>query len=987
MSGETWDEEHLAELPAQALLELLGYTFVPAEVLFADREERLADAVLTRRAVAAVKRLNPWITDENASKAVRQVSHVQAPGLIEANEQAHTALVYGVTVEQDLGDGKRGQPVRLIDFAEVERNEFLVTRQFRVKAQRDVVADLVVFVNGFPLGIIEFKSPTAKDPAAKAVAQLLRYQELSDDHRGLGAPRLFHAAQMLVAAWGGGAVYGTVGTPQRHWAEWKVPHPLTIDRVEALYGEKARGQEVLLAGIFQKANLLDLVRNFVVFEVENGRTVKKVARYQQFVAVDLAMRRIVDNAGPDRGGVVWHTQGSGKSLTMVFLAVKLRRLRAAENPTIVVVTDRRDLDIQISETFRRCGFPDPIRAESVEHLRALLSGPTGRTVMTTVQKFQESSGGQHPVLNTASNVFVMVDEAHRTQYRALAGNMRRALPNACFLGFTGTPIDKKDRSVLRTFGPYIHRYTIEQAVADGATVPIFYEMRDSRDRVEGEPLDRIFDRVFRDRTKEEQDAIKARYGTVEAIASAPQRIARICEDLVEHFEKHIRPGGFKAQVVACTREAAVLYKETLDRLGAPDSAVIISGSQGDTDRLARWTRSPNEQKRLIDDFKKRDHPLSILIVCDMLLTGFDAPIEQVMYLDAPLREHTLLQAIARVNRTAEGKGYGLVVDYWGVADHLEEALAIFAKEDVEGALRPRADEFPRLQVRHRAVMRYFEGVDRNDAEACLRVVEPEDVRAEFEAAFRRFGQSLDVLLPEPPALGYLPDLKWLAKLREMARNRFRDDELDLSGCREKVRKLIEDYVRSDGVDQILKPVSILAPEFEEEIAKLGSDDAKASEMEHAIRHEINVRVGTNPAFYESLSARLKKIIEDRRAKRIDAAEQLRLLQGVMQEMRAVRQSAEAIGLDEDGFALYELLGRAAGAKEDDGPDAGRRDAAREVLAAIRPLAVVDWTRKEDVQRRMRQEIKTLLQARGWPRDAVQPLAGQILDLARRRLGA
>ncbi len=685
MAGTEWDELRLSEEPADELLRRLGYTYLAPEAIDDDRE-RVADAVLTRRAVAAVKKLNPWISDVNARRAVRELSHINAPGLLEANERAYTLLVYGASVEQDRGGGKQGQTVRFLDFTEPLANDLAFTRQFRVKGgKRHVVADVAVFANGIPLAVIECKSPTMRDPLEAGVKQLLRYQELGDEYRGLGAPRLFHTAQLLIAACGERALCATVGSSRRHFSEWKVPHPLTVDRLEALLGRSAKGQDTLLAGTLAPRNLLDLVQNFIVFETESGVTVKKLARYQQYIAVDLAMQKVATEEGARRGGVIWHTQGSGKSLTMVFLAVKLRRFDAAENPTIVVVTDRRDLDHQIARTFERCGFPNPSPAPSIhdrldnagnvveQGLRSLLRGPTGKTVMTTIQKFQEASDHKHPVLNRAPNIFVMVDEAHRSQYQELAANMRRALPHACFFGFTGTPIEKNDRNTPRTFGGTIHRYTIEQAVADGATVPILYEMRASRDRVEGEPLDRVFERVFRDHSDKEREAIKSKYATLEAIAAAPQRITRICEDLIEHFETTIAPNGFKAQVVACNREVAVLYKETLDRLGAPDSALIMSSANNDPERIARWHRTPTQQRQYIDDFKKLGHPLKILVVCDMLLTGFDAPIEQVMYLDSPLREHTLLQAIARVNRTADGKDYGLIVDYWGVAEQLEDA--------------------------------------------------------------------------------------------------------------------------------------------------------------------------------------------------------------------------------------------------------------------------------------------------------------------------
>lgn len=992
-----WDEVHLAEEPADALLRDLGYTFVSAEELDAERES-IAEPVLIARLEAALRRLNPWISDDNVKKAVRHITHASASGLIEANERVYTALVHNISLEQDLGKGKRGQTVRFIDFDDPWKNGFIFTRQYRVRGRKQIIVpDIVVFVNGIPLVVVECKSPTINDPIDQATEQIFRYQEADDRFRGLGAPRLFHAAQILIATCGQGAKYGTVGTPARNWSEWKVPYPLTLDQLRAALGRIPTPQDVLLWGLLNKPTLLDLIQNFIVFEVEGARTHKKVARYPQFIAVNKAIDRIRRARRPElRGGVVWHTQGSGKSLSMVFLAVKLRRLGIAANPTILVVTDRKDLDNQITGTFRRCGFPNPVQAKSVRHLRELLRRGAGQTVMTTVQKFQEAATGKRPVLNSAGNVFVMVDEAHRTQYRSLAANMRRALPNACFLGFTGTPIDKRDRSTLQVFGDYIHKYTIEQAVQDGATVPIFYEMRQPAERLEGESLDAVFERIFKDRSDEEREVIKQRYATPEAIAGAHRRVETICLDLIEHFEKFIHPNGFKAQVVACSRDVAVTYKETLDRLGAPESALIMSSMHNDPERLAKWRTTKDEQRKLIARFKDPNDPLAILVVCDMLLTGFDAPVEQVMYLDAPLREHTLLQAIARVNRTAEGKDYGLVVDYWGVALHLEQALSIFSPSDVQGAMRPKTEILPRLESYHRTVMRFFASVARDDVEGILGLLEPEDARAEFELAFRRFAQAMDMMLPDPAALPFMSDLKWLGKVRNAARVRFRDSRFDLAGCRAKVRALIEEHIASGGVEQLLEPVSILAPEFEEEMQKLGSDEARASEMEHAIRHEIHVRLDENPVFYQSLRERLERIIEDRRQARIDAAEQLRLLGDVVRDIKNVHATAQAIGLDETGFAIYELLGTGGGGGggdvENEGEsgdeaivDGGRRDQAAQIIADLQELAVVDWIHKEDVQRRMRRAVKRRLRRSGYPRDQLDALTSQVMDIARARL--
>ena len=683
---------------------------------------------------------------------------------------------------------------------------------------------------------------------------------------------------------------------------------------------------------------------------------------------------------------------------MLWLALKLRRDEAQQQPTVVIVTDRTKLDRQIAGVFTACGFPNPERAESVKDLRRILEHPTGKTVMTTIQKFQETTGPSgpgrrtavHPTLSAATNIFVMVDEAHRTQYRSLAANMRQALPNACFLGFTGTPIDKKDRSTLRTFGSYIDTYTIEQAVQDKATVPIFYESRLPDLQIIGKTLDQVFEHVFADRTEDERAAIKQRFATEQAIAGAPRRIETICLDLIEHFTQFIAPNRFKAQVVATSRDAAVTYKETLDRLNGPESVVVMSAGHNDEARLARWHLSRDEQERAIDRFKDRNDPLSILVVCDMLLTGFDAPVEQVMYLDQPLKEHGLLQAIARVNRPlGDEKTYGLVVDYWGVSAKLQDALAIFSTTDVQGALTPNVDELPRLQSRHAAAMKFFQPVaDTNDLDACVRVLEPEDVRAAFDLAFRRFSQSMDMLLPDQRALAYHADLRWLGKIRGTARARYRDDRLDLSGCGEKVRKLIADAVVADGIEILVKEVQLFSQEFDEKVEALATDDAKASEMEHAIRHEINVRVEENPVFYQSLRARLEEIIEQRRQERLDAVEQLKLLNDLRNDLKGEQSQAEEMELDARGFAIYGLLEKQRPRRVKDRTatyDAANRDLASLLDEAVTPFTdLVDWEQKDDVQRQMRSRIKRQLRAGGIEDGAVESFATDIVDLAKVR---
>ena len=1000
-AGRGWNEMNLSEDPAVELLQKLGFTYVKPEVLEAERDT-LKEAVLVGRLVKALRHLNPWLSEDNARKVTRTLSGLQLASLIEASENAHTLLTYGIGVEQG---GEPSRDVRFFDFENPTNNELVVTRQYTVKgAKKHIRPDVVLLINGIPIAIVECKSPTLGEGwKLEAIDQFSRYQELEDKYRELGAPKLFETMQVVVATCGEAAVYGTVTTPHRFYAEWKTSWPMEKDALRALLGRESKPQDVALAGLLAPKNLLDLIRNFVVFERDaaTGRTIRKLCRYQQFAAVNKAIDRAAKaKQPPDRGGVVWHTQGSGKSLTMVWLALKLRRDVLHENPTLVIVTDRKDLDEQISKTFIACGFPNPERAESVRDLRELLAGPPGKTILTTVQKFQELSSfgagakkrvnrGEFPVLNEATNIFVLTDEAHRTQYGGLAANMRRALPNAAFFGFTGTPIDKNDRSTLSTFGPYIDTYTIEQAVADGATVPIFYEGRLAELRIAGRTLDAVFNRVFADRSEEEREAIKKKYGNEQTLAGAPKRIETIALDFIDHYLKFIAPNGFKAQVVACSRDVAVLYKDALDRLNGPQSAVMISGSNKDGENLVRHHTTEEQRKDLINRFLKKEDPLKILVVCDMLLTGFDAPVEQVMYLDSPLKEHTLLQAIARVNRTADEKTFGLVVDYWGVSEALTEALAIFAPADVKGAMTPKSDEMPRLQARHANVLRFFIRVkNKDDLDACVSVLEPEDIRAQFDEAFKKFGQSLDMLLPDPTALPYVSDAKWLGKIRQVAAAKFCDDRIDISDCGAKVRKLIEEAVSADGIQILVKQVSLFAPEFEEKIKALKTAEAQASQMEHSIRHEIHVKLEDNPVFYTSLKERLEQLIEDRKAKRIDAAQQLQLFEALRNELRGHASAAERVGLSETGFAIYGLLVEPKPLKIAESTiDTARKELASILEEQLEPhVSLVDWARKDDVQREMRKRIKRQLRAAGFKDPQVDATAENIVDLMKRRRG-
>ena len=942
------------------------------------------EAVLTPMLVAAVRRINPWITTENAARAAQEITRIRAASVIEANEKIHGMLERGVTVTQDKGDslGVKSHDVFLIDFEHPENNEYVVVRQYRMKHFVDNEPDLTLFINGIPLVVIECKSPDLKDAMEKGIKQVMRYQEADSVDKNYGCPQLFNTVQVVASTHKDKLKYATNFTQMAEWSEWKEPFPLTLEDLQKKLNRPPHAQDIFLFGVCSKDNLLDLIRTFIVFERESGRVKKKIAKYQQFRAVEKIMGRV--RRGESKGGIVWHWQGSGKSLTMLWTAVKLRQRKDLENPTIVIITDRTDLDEQIHGTFTRCGFPNPVKAKTSRHLRELLSEPVGQTIMTTVQKFQDAAD-QYPVLTENNNVFVLVDEAHRSQYRSLAANMRKAIKNGCFIGFTGTPLFKKDRDTFDKFGMYIDRYDHNQSVNDEVTVPILYESRMPELSVAGKSLDALFDRIFKDYTPEDRERIKQKYATQESIAMASQRIKEICMDILNHYEGQIAPNGFKAQIVTASRDAAVKYAKTFKELEFFDFRVLITAEHNES-TFRDYQLSKTEEQEVIRQFKEEKSP-KFLIVCDKLLTGFDAPVEQVMYLDSPLREHTLLQAMGRVNRKYANKEYGLVIDYWGVSEDLQEALHMYSDEDRQGMITTnyREDILPKLQAAHRDVRSF---IDRARAiqkenegyeDACVRYLEPEDIRAAFDWRFKQFARYIDMLYPDPRALEYKTELKRLSSIRMRAWNLYREEKVPINECSQKVRNLIDEHIQVEGITTLVEQVSIFSARFDEEIDKIGSPEAKASKIEHAIKHEAKVKMDRDPVFYESLRERLDRIIKDYQEGRMGAAVQLQLLKELLDDIRNPEKHAAQMGVDPEVAPFYSLLAEKFDHKE------ALKQASQEIVDALRQLAVVDWISKEDTKREMRKSVKRMLRTSGYPPDQIQDMTARIMDLAAQRL--
>ena len=979
------DEKNIVEVPAIEKLTELGWMHRGGSKLSPDKSierKSLKEVVLEGRLKDSLKRLNPWINEDNLAKVIRDLTKTPHTSLIEANQSIWSQVNHFVSVKQDVGKGNKGQTVRIIDFESIDNNDFLCVDQFVVQGTNEkIIPDIVCFVNGLPLAVIECKSPYITDPISEGINQLLRYANQRNPADQEGAERLFHYNSMMVVTTRDKARVGTISSRVENFLEWKDPYPLTKDDLS----EKCIGQEILLAGLFSRKNFLDVLRNFTVFEAVEGRTIKKIPRYQQFRAVHKSLERIKSGkTRKDKSGVIWHTQGSGKSLTMVFLCVKVRRDPELRYCKLVFLTDRTQLDSQITSTLQRTQDETVIHAKSVKHLRELLAKDASDLVTATVQKFQtESDNFDFPVLNESEKIIILTDEAHRTQYGTLGAAINTSLPNAPRIAFTGTPLIKSQKTT-NAFGSYIDTYTIDQSVQDGATVQIMYEGREAQLNVAGENLDQLFNDYFSEYTDEQKHQIKRKHGTQRAILESPNRIQRVCMDIVKHYSDFIRPNGFKAMIVTSSRRAAITYKEQLDKLNAPPSAVVISGDHNDEQIFKNYT-NPSQHKLQIDDFLKPhgydegQSDLSFLIVKDMLLTGFDAPIAQVMYLDTKIVDHSLLQAIARVNRTKKNKFKGYIIDYYGLSDYLAEALDMFSSKDIQGALIELKEEIPHLKNAHTKVLNHFTGTGVSNTDQCIEMLENEENRQNFHRDFRTFSRQMDIVLPNEAATAFIKDLKQLGRISIGAKNLYRDEQLEIEGVGQKVRKLIEQNVCSLGIDPKIPPIDLLAHNYKEKLRDLKSPRAQASELRHAISHHIRINEDEDPVYYKKLSEQLEQIIQKHEEKWDDLVQ--RLLDFRENIESGYERQANELGVTKDEFPVYNAIVDSIDEKDlDKYPKETIREVVKSIVEIIdKATQIVDFHKKPDEQKLVIRDIKRIVIEK-LDISLVKPITEKIMDL-------
>jgi type I restriction enzyme R subunit len=969
------------------------------------------DVVLVERLRAALARINPAVPAGAREEALRKLLHPGHPGLIANNRQVHRWLTAGVDVEVPRPDGTTaGIKVWPLAFDDPAANDWLVVNQFTVVEQkRTRRPDVVVFVNGLPLGLIELKNPAdAKATLEGAFNQIGTYQ--SD------IPGLFPYNAVCVISDGLSARAGTLTADWGRFLPWRRLEgetPASAGEVEL---------QVLVAGMFAPARLLDLVRHFVVFEDDGAVVRKKLAAYHQYGAVSKAVGATVAAAGPGgdrRVGVVWHTQGSGKSLSMVFYAGKIIAHPALANPTLVVLTDRNDLDEQLFGTFAGCAEllrQTPVQATDREHLQALLRVAAGGVIFTTIQKFLPSEkGGRYPCLSERSNIVVIADEAHRSQYDFVDGfarHLRDALPHASYIGFTGTPIEAADRSTPAVFGGYIDIYDIQQAVADGATVPIYYEGRLAKlqlDAAERPQIDPHFEEVTEGEELEQKERLKSKWAHLEALVGARKRVGLVAADIVAHFERRQEALEGKGLVVCMSRRICVdLYDaivalrpewhSTDDTQGA--IKIVMTGSAADKGEWQPHIRSKARREALARRLKDPADPLKLVIVRDMWLTGFDAPPLHTMYVDKPMRGHGLMQAIARVNRVFKDKPGGLIVDYLGLADFLRQALADYTVGDRAQAGVPQEQAVAVLQEKYEVVRALLHGFSYAAfltgtpaqrlaviPQAAEHLLQQEQGKARFVAATQALGRAFALAVPNERALALRDDLAFFQAVRAFLVKTTTPAGQSPEALDSAIQQIVSQAVAPAGIVDIFAAaglrapdVSIFSDEFLTEIRALPQQNLAVAVLHKLLADRIAAGSRKNVVQARSFAGLLEAAIRQYETRSLEAAAVITELIALAKELRAAQQRGEALGLSEDEVAFYDALAANDSAVQVLG-DGTLRTLARELVAAVHQNVTVDWTVRESARARLRVLVKRLLRRYGYPPDQQERATQLVLEQA------
>lgn len=899
------DERNGVEKPLLDQLEGLGWTVLNLQMqspASASHRTDFREVVIRPELEKALVAINPFLEPDQIEGLVNRIVDRKAPSLIENNKEVFELLTGFPSVDENRKTGEKSPTVRYLDFKNPKNNRFLAVCQFKVAipgTDNHIIPDVVLFVNGMPLVLVECKSPLVNEPIGSAIDQMMRYSQQRGEV-GEGNPALFWYNQFLVATCRNQAKFGTITTQiEKHFYRWSDPYPAKLSDLKTGGSSTPNDQQRLVAGMMRPENLLSLIQSYTVFSTnDKGQTIKVVGRYQQFRAVKKAIDRLRTGATTrERSGIIWHTQGSGKSLTMMFLVRELRQRTEFADWKVVFITDRTDLEEQLSGTAQSIGQKVKM-ADSIATLKTLLSGTAADLVMAMIHKFQERDmQAVFPELNASPHILTLTDEAHRSQYSLLGANFDKAIPNAARIAYTGTPIDKTEQ----TFGDYIDKYTMRESIADGTTLEIVYEGRTHSAAISDQAAaDKQFADVFSEYNLKERLQILG-YASRDAYLEAEDTIRMKAKDMVDHYVANVFPNGFKGQVVSTSREAAARYKRHLDAalaakvaeleasnpsnvnvalLKTLETAVVISGGDHNEPPHLKALSNSADHKRHIKRFKMAfgtsaddgsgslTGNVGLIIVNNMLLTGFDAPIEQVLYLDQVIRDHNLLQTIARVNRVAdEKKEAGFVVDYVGIGNDLKRALDKYAEKEQQEILEELSnpeEEIGKLREAHKEIWALLKenGLeDFSDPDAFYDLFYDEDTRFKYVMAFKKLTQAFNIVLPRKEALDYLSDYQNFVKINELAYKHIGDTRLSMKGIPPKLRAITDAFLKSEGIEVKIEPISILDNDFQKEVDGHTRTRTKAAAVEHAIRHHLDIVEPEDPELAASFTEELLLIFQ------------------------------------------------------------------------------------------------------------------------------
>lgn len=1000
MEQSAYLEVSASQKPAIALFQSMGYTYISPKDCERQRGSRY-HVLLKDILRGQLRKLNRYsyagaeneFSAANIERAMEELDEPLTDGLVRTSEKIYDALLLGKSYPETVGDGKSlSFNLKYIDWEHLENNLFHVTEEFAVDSldkQHNARPDIVLFINGIPFAVIECKAPHI--PVEQAVEQMIRNQQA--DY----IPQLFKYAQIVMATNKNTVKYATAGTPKKFWSVWKEQDTAFLDSGLAQFvaDRVPTEQDRNIISLFRQERLTELTRYFVLFDAN----VKKICRYQQYFAIREIMKTVAqqDSRGNRQGGVIWHTQGSGKGLTMVMLAKYILMVLADCNPRVVIVTDRKELDGQIAATFSHTRL-NPARATSGRHLVELVTSGKADVVTTIINKFNTAE--RLAARNTSRDVFVLIDESHRSNYGSMAAKMRTVFPNACYIGFTGTPLMKREKNTLTKFGKLIHKYTIQDGVEDGAIVPLIYEGRFVEQKVDEKNIDMWFRQTTKRLTDPQKEDLRRKWSSIRRLTSTDARIKRIALDINNHFILGFKDTGFKAMLATNYKRDAIRYLKCFEQFGDLNCAVAISPpdmresvddiDEGTDHEVIEYWEKMMKQYGDADTYEEAmknkfcDGEIDILIVCSKLLTGFDAPICQVLYIDKELKEHGLLQAIARTNRLHDGKEYGLIVDYRGLIQKLDAAMDMysgaglenFESGDLRGVVIDVLEALGQLRTAYTNLIDIFTDIKNlDDTEAVEVALADEKRREQFYNLLCAFGRALNLALNSEQVYAALPGEErkkyqdcfvFFSKVRRSVKIRY-CDAIDNSEYEPLMQNLLDTHLSVAGLKQITSPVDILnKDDFEQELEELGSLHAKADAITSRLSKSISAKYEENPAYYDSFSKRIKDALDQYKEKVISEAEYLAKMRSILEDYRSGKSSVsypERIKHNVHAQAFYGVITALFDDAQVEGmtPDFAA-EIAEEITAIIAKHSCVDWTNNQTIHNRISQDIDDLFYA-------------------------